>query len=111
MGIEIERKFLVDHKKWEQLDKPAGTHYAQGYLQAENGRTIRVRIAEKTAWLNLKSKLTNLTRAEFEYEIPLEDGKAILAAFTSTGTEKTRYRISFAGNTWKLMFLKGQTRD
>jgi CYTH domain-containing protein len=107
MGIEIERKFLVDHKKWEMVDKPAGTHYAQGYLLAENGRTVRVRIAEKAAWLNLKCKSTNLTRAEFEYEIPLEEGKAILEAFTRVGTEKTRYRIPFGGNTWEVDVFAG----
>ena len=110
MGIEIERKFLVDQKKWELVDKPAGTHYAQGYLLAENGRTVRVRIAEKAAWLNLKCKSTNLTRAEFEYEIPLEDGKAILAAFANIGTEKTRYCIPFRGNTWEVDVFAGPNR-
>ncbi len=110
MGIEIERKFLVNHEKWEQINKPAGTHYAQGYLLADNGRSVRVRIAEKEAWLNLKCKSTNLTRAEFEYEIPLEDGKVILAAFTSTGTEKIRYRIQYAGNTWEVDVFLGQNQ-
>lgn len=32
MGQEIERKYLVDHSKWQQLEKPKGQLYRQGYL-------------------------------------------------------------------------------
>jgi adenylate cyclase len=48
MGIEIERKFLVDHKQWQQLPKPAGTKMQQGYMVNEDDRTIRLRIT----WIN-----------------------------------------------------------
>jgi len=102
MGVEIERKFLVDHEKWDRVEKPVGTHYKQGYLMADPGKTIRVRISDKDAWINLKSKSTNVSRAEFEYEIPLEDGKAILDSFTTIGTEKIRYEIPYAGKTWEV---------
>jgi adenylate cyclase len=108
MGVEIERKFLVDYDKWDKVEKQAGTDYRQGYLLAESGRTVRVRISGKDAFINLKSKSTNVSRSEFEYEIPLEDGKAILDAFTSIGTEKTRYEISYAGNTWEVDVFKGR---
>jgi len=110
MGIEIERKFLVDHQKWELVTKPAGTPYKQGYLLAENGRTVRVRISDKMGYLNLKSKSTNRSRAEFEYEIPLEDGKAILDAFTGTIIEKVRYRIPYAGNIWEVDVFSGDNQ-
>jgi len=107
MGLEIERKFLVDHDEWRKLEKPAGTHYRQGYLLADPGRTIRVRISDKDAYINLKSKSTNRSRSEFEYEIPLADGKAILESFTTIGTEKTRYEIPYAGKTWEVDVFMG----
>jgi len=108
MGIEIERKFLVDHEKWSQVNKPAGTHYRQGYILADSGRTVRVRISDKNAFLNLKSKSTNMSRHEYEYEIPLEEGKEILDNLVLNGTEKVRYRIDFSGKVWEVdVFLGG----
>jgi adenylate cyclase len=107
MGVEIERKFLVDHNKWDKVEKPAGIHYRQGYLLAESGRTIRIRISDKDAFINLKSKSTNVSRSEYEYEIPLEDGRAILDSFTTIGTEKTRYEISYANKVWEVDVFMG----
>ena len=107
MGIEIERKFLVDHDKWDQMGKPVGTHYRQGYLLAESGRTVRVRISDKDAFINLKSKSTNVSRSEFEYEIPLEEGRAILDSFTTIGTEKIRYEMPYAGKIWEVDVFMG----
>jgi adenylate cyclase len=107
MGVEIERKFLVDHDKWSKVQKPEGTHYRQGYLLADPGKTVRVRISDKDAYINLKSKSTNLSRAEFEYEIPLEDGKAILDSFTKMGTEKIRYVIPLSGKDWDVDVFMG----
>lgn len=107
MGVEIERKFLVDHEKWGQLDKPQGTHYRQGYILSNAGQTIRVRVSDKQGFLNLKSKVSYASRNEYEYEIPLQDGLEILDAFTKNGTEKIRYRIPFAGKTWEVDVFSG----
>ena len=107
MGVEIERKFLVDHEKWDQVDKPVGTHYRQGYILSNNQQTIRIRVSDKQGFLNLKSKVSEVTRMEYEYESPLEDGIEILNAFTKNGTEKIRYRIPFAGKTWEVDVFLG----
>jgi adenylate cyclase len=107
MGIEIERKFLVDLEKWSGLNKPEGTHYRQGYILSNAGQTIRVRISDKQGFLNLKSKISQVSRKEYEYEIPLEDGIEILDAFTKNGTEKTRYCIPFAGKVWEVDVFSG----
>jgi adenylate cyclase len=101
MASEIERKFLVDHDKWSKLEKPEGTHYKQGYLMSNEQQTIRVRVSDEQGYLNLKSKISEMSRHEYEYEIPLKDGLEILEAFTRRGTEKVRYRISFAGKVWE----------
>jgi CYTH domain-containing protein len=107
MGIEIERKFLVDHEKWGQLIKPEGTHYRQGYILSNAGQTIRVRVSDKQCFLNLKSKISEISRKEYEYEIPLKDGLEILNAFTKNGTEKIRYRTQFAGKIWEVDVFLG----
>jgi adenylate cyclase len=107
MGVEIERKFLVDHEKWDRVDKPEGTHYRQGYLLSNGKETIRVRISDKDGFLNLKSKVSQLSRKEYEYKIPLQDGIEILDAFTKHGTEKTRYKIPVAGKIWEVDVFVG----
>jgi adenylate cyclase len=107
MGVEIERKFLVDFEKWGQIDKPEGTHYRQGYLLSNEKETIRVRISDKEGFLNLKSKISQLSRKEYEYKISLQDGIEILDTFTKYGTEKTRYKIPVAGKTWEVDVFAG----
>jgi adenylate cyclase len=107
MGVEIERKFLVDHEKWDRLSKPPGTHYRQGYILSNAGQTIRVRVSDKHAYLNMKSKVSQVSRKEYEYEIPLADGLEILDVFTKNGTEKMRYCISFGGKTWEADVFMG----
>jgi adenylate cyclase len=107
MAHEIERKFLVDHAKWEKVEKPTGTPYRQGYMVRSDKQTIRVRVSDKKAYLNFKSKVSELSRKEYEYEIPLEDGLEILRAFTTSGTEKIRYEISFKGKTWEIDVFSG----
>ena len=110
MGAEIERKFLVDREKWEQLNKPKGTHYRQGYILNNEQQTVRVRISDKQGFLNLKSKVSQITRKEYEYEIPLEDGIEILDVFAKSGTEKIRYRIPIAGKVWEVDEFLGDNK-
>lgn len=110
MGMEIERKFLVDHEKWGQVQKPEGTHYRQGYILSNEKQTVRVRISDKKGYINLKSKVSEVSRKEYEYEIPLEDGIEILNEFTKHGTGKTRYRIPFEGKTWEVDVFEGDNK-
>jgi adenylate cyclase len=102
MGVEIERKFLVDHEKWDLVVKPEGIPYRQGYILSDENRTVRVRVSDKKSFLNLKSKSSNLSLDEYEYEIPLQEGLEILRSFTTDGTEKIRYNIPFEGKLWEV---------
>jgi adenylate cyclase len=103
MGVEIERKFLVNHDAWHKLDKPDGNHYRQGYILNGDNRVVRVRVTDKHSYLTIKGGGTgNISRKEFEYEIPIPDGEELLKSFTENGTEKIRYRIPFAGFTWEV---------
>lgn len=91
MPTEIERKFLV--RDISVVSGLVGTKMAQGYL-ADNGMIVRVRVAGDKGFLTLKGKTIGLSRAEFEYEIPLADAQTLLADFASLGrVEKVRYYL------------------
>ena len=101
MAKEIERKFLVKGDAWRALAK--GTTYRQGYLNSAKERTVRVRTAEDKAFLTIKGLTLGATRAEYEYEIPFDEGKAMLDALAEKPLiEKKRYKIPAGGLTWEI---------
>lgn len=102
MPLEIERKFLVDHKKWNELDKPAGKLYRQGYISTNENKTVRVRLTEGEAFLTIKGKSTGATRSEFEYKIPVEDAAQLLNTLAESELSKTRYEIYYKDKLWEV---------
>ncbi len=101
MAMEIERNFLVEGVAWRALAK--GTNYRQGYLNSAKERTVRVRTAEDKAFLTIKGLTVGATRAEYEYEIPFDEGKAMLDALAEKPLiEKKRYKIPAGGLTWEI---------
>src|ERR1700761_2448889 len=108
MGIEIERKFLVDYDKWNKLEKPQGSHYKQGYIISDEKRTVRIRVTDKAAYITLKGKMHGrMSRAEYEYEIPIPEANEIMKGLTESGTEKVRYCIPFDGFIWEVDVFLG----
>ncbi len=106
MGVEIERKFLVDPERLPPL--PAGSHIRQGYIPAENA-TVRVRIKDESAFLTLKGRMHALVRSEFEYPIPYDDALAMLDELCARPLiEKKRYEIMHAGHRWELDIFEGE---
>jgi CYTH domain-containing protein len=101
MSKEIERKFLVKGDAWRALAK--GTTYRQGYLNSAKERTVRVRTAEDKAFLTIKGLTLGATRAEYEYAIPFDEGKAMLDALAEKPLiEKKRYKIPAGDLTWEI---------
>lgn len=100
MGLEIERRFLVANEHWRGLAE--GEWLKQGYLSVEKERTVRVRVKGDAAWLTLKSHISDVSRHEFEYPIPLADAETILAAMCPMLVEKKRYRIPREGLVWEV---------
>ena len=101
MAKEIERKFLVKGDAWRALAK--GTTYRQGYLKSAKERTVRVRMAEDKAFLTIKGLTVGATRAEYEYEIPFDEGKAMLDALAEKPLiEKKRCKIPAGDLMWKI---------
>ncbi|MEJ6004527.1 CYTH domain-containing protein [Paucibacter sp. AS339] len=99
MGIEIERKFLVQGQDWKQ---GSGQYLNQGYLSRDPARTVRVRIAGDAAWLTIKGASVGATRAEFEYAIPVSDAQALLQLADGPCVEKIRRIVPHGGMNWEV---------
>ncbi|MDN5285512.1 MAG: hypothetical protein JWR38_1786 [Mucilaginibacter sp.] len=107
MGIEIERKFLVDAIQWQQLSKPVGTNFKQGYIVNDATKTIRIRVTDQYACLTFKGETLGFTRSEYEYTIPIEDGIEMLDKFAGPIIQKTRYCINFENKLWEVDVFSG----
>lgn len=107
MGLEIERKFLVDKAKWAALVKPEGRLFKQGYILSDEKRTVRVRVTDSAAYLTIKGSTTGITRSEYEYIIPIPDGNEILNDLTVSSIEKLRYHINYNGHLWEVDVFSG----
>lgn len=106
MAKEIERKFLVLQSLAFLANVPSQS-LVQGYLH-EKGMTSRVRIIDgKTAVLTLKGPRKGLTRDEFEYEIPLADGLALLEYCGEHRLSKTRYCVAVGNHIWEVDVYDG----
>ncbi len=106
MNIEIERKFLLLNNLWKS--EAIGVHYKQAYLNEKGDNTIRVRIEGNQAKLTIKSKATNISRMEFEYDIPMEDAEKLFLIAKTPAVEKYRYKIEYAGNIWEVDEFLGE---
>ncbi len=99
--IEIERRFLLADDSWREA-AGAPKLMSQGYLSVEKERTIRVRIVGSRAWLTLKGYLSDVSRSEFEYEIPLSDAQTMMQTMCPFRLEKHRYEIVYQGHTFEI---------
>ncbi|MBI5450751.1 MAG: CYTH domain-containing protein [Gammaproteobacteria bacterium] len=107
MAQEIERKFLLINDDWRaQVSRQS--YYRQGYLAGGERSSIRVRVADGQAWLNIKSATLGIQRTEFEYQIPLADAQQMLDRFCLGAViEKTRYFVTVAGHLWEIDVFDG----
>ncbi|MBM4206553.1 MAG: CYTH domain-containing protein [Gammaproteobacteria bacterium] len=108
MAKEIEHKFLLANEDWRTAVERT-VQYKQGYLSSQPTSSIRVRITDQQAWLNIKSATVGTQRLEFEYDIPLQDAEDIISALCSKPLiEKTRYFITFDGKIWEIDEFAGE---
>jgi adenylate cyclase len=108
MGLEIERKFLVKNASWRDNVEDREP-ILQGYL-AEAGRaTVRVRAKGDRGFLTIKGRTTGVTRSEFEYEIPIDDARAMLETLSSLPViDKVRHRVRCGGHLWEVDVFAGE---
>ena len=104
MGVEIERKFKV---KEHFRPTGVGIEMAQGYLSRDPRRTVRIRIAGIQGFLTIKGETCGATRSEYEYEIPAEEARELLALCDTPLVEKTRYVEMLCGKRWEVDIFHG----
>ena len=91
---EIERKFLVLNDRFKNL-ATAKKNIAQGYLNTDPERTVRIRISDEKAFLTIKGKgnESGTTRFEWEKEIAFAEAQSLLILCEKGVIEKTRFEI------------------
>ncbi|MCF0197941.1 MAG: CYTH domain-containing protein [Bacteroidaceae bacterium] len=93
MGLEIERKFLVEGE-FKHL-ATSHSHIEQGYILSAKGRTVRVRIRDDKGYLTIKgpSNADGISRYEWEKEIPLDEAQELMKLCEPGRVDKIRYLI------------------
>jgi len=102
MGVEIERKFLVNIPLWNQSKKTNGLLYRQGYLVNDKHKIVRVRETPSAGYITIKSANKGLTRLEYEYEIPAAEAKELIDHFAIGIISKYRYRVLVEESIWEV---------
>ena len=110
MGVEIERKFLVDKSKLPVLH--GGMDITQGYILNSPEKVVRVRKtsvrdAHRWGYITIKGKNSGAKRPEYEYDIPYEEAEEQLNTLCEEVIEKLRFRLEYMGHTWEIDFFKG----
>ena len=101
MGVEIERKFLVQGDAWKTLGEPV--FFRQGYLSSQKERTVRVRIEGDRAVITIKGKSVGAVRGEWEYPIPVQDAAELLDGLCEQPLiEKYRRKIAVGAHVWEV---------
>ena len=100
MGIEIERKFLVEGDAWRVGASPS--RIVQGFLSRDPERIVRVRLRDGEAFLTIKAKGSGLARVEVEVAIPAEEARQLLPLCLPPLIEKTRHLVTWAGHLWEI---------
>src|SRR5262245_27980578 len=101
MGREIERKFLLRDDTWR-----AAVHRSmrlrQAYLSESGRASVRVRIADAHATLNIKGPRVGMNREEYEYPIPVSDAAELMTICAGHAVEKTRHLVAHGDHTWEI---------
>jgi adenylate cyclase len=107
MPQEIERKFLVKNDSWRAAAGD-GVELRQAFVFSRESRcVVRIRTAMTTAFITMKGQRENISRAEYEYEIPLVDAEEMLLLCDSHAVEKVRYPVIHAGYMWVVDVFSG----
>ena len=107
MALEIERKFLVANDSWRH-SAIGRVHIRDGLVATDTVRKVRIRISDEYATIAVKGPRAGITRAEFEYAIPLSDAQEIIRTLPQERVlEKWRHLVPFEGANWEVDVYEG----
>jgi len=103
MGLEIERKFLIQKKEFKKFCHKK-KHIIQGFLNSNKNRIVRVRIIDNEGFITIKgiSDKSGTTRFEWEKNIPLKEAKELMNLCEKGIIEKIRHYHTFGGNIFEI---------
>ncbi len=107
MGIEIERRFLVENEEWKS-QAILSEDFSQAYLNSSIDEwATRVRtINNNKGYITLKSSLNKLVNYEFEYSIPIKDAIELIK-LSKYKITKTRYQLKINKKDWVVDLFYG----
>ena len=111
MPDEIERKFIVPLEHHALfVGREGGVTMTQAYLSSSP--TVRVRVVEAAdgsveAKVTVKGKSSNggLVRSEWEWPIPVEEAREVIARLNPPSLTKTRHLVRNGDDTWEVDVL------
>ena len=99
MALEIERRFLIKNDQWREFITHK-TLIEQGYLSYNlKDWIVRIRFNGNNFKITLKKHKKNFTNYEFEYLIPINDGKKIMSTLQNT-IKKERFFLEIDQRNW-----------
>ena len=101
--IEIERKFLVKSDAFK-AEATASYKIAQGYLNSNPERTVRIRIKGEKGFITIKGigNASGMSRFEWEKEIPIDEAKQLLSLCEQGIIEKTRFEVKVGNHLYEI---------
>lgn len=108
-NVEIEHKFLVANHKW--IDKVIESKsILQWYISSDENSCVRVRIQDGETIICIKSILTDLSRHEFHFPIPIETAAAMLQEpklVKGSPITKVRHIVMNGNDRWEIDQFSG----
>lgn len=111
MTFEIERKFLVSSKDFENQSFKK-THIKQGFLNSNKERVVRVRLKNNIGFLTIKgpSNIEGTTRFEWEKKINYSDAENLLDLCEEGIIEKIRYLVQVESHIYEVDVFLGNNK-
>lgn len=109
--LEIERKFLVVSDAYKQ-EATSQVRIAQGFLNTDPERTVRVRIKGDKGFLTIKgpSNATGTTRFEWETEISVTEATNLIDLCEDVILEKIRFEVPLGNKLFEVDEFLGENK-
>lgn len=98
-SIELQQQLCFDLSETQYN----GTCETIGHLSTNAGHTLRFRIAGTQGFFTIKAKTVGISRAEFEFDLPVATAEHLLNQLCEKPQiEKTRRKIPYDGFIWEV---------